>query len=196
MQQRRHQGGSDYDEEDGGADFGSTVGKNPPRSSALPFSPFKSFNAIRSILSLPIFIVIMIAALDSADKGLLASSFPMLERQLGMSVETLGYFSMFSNLSYALSLPLWSWCVHRYSIKQAPTILAWACALWGMSTLGLAVAGSSVMAQALFRSINGGAVASIMPLSQTLLVEFVPSNMLGRAFGCESCAVYEWACLQ
>ena len=113
----------------------------------------------------------------------------MLEKQLGMSVETLGYFSMFSNLSYSLSLPLWSWCVHRYSIKQAPIILAWACALWGISTLGLAVAGSSVMAQALFRSINGGAVASIMPLSQTLLVEFVPSNMLGRAFGCESCAV-------
>ena len=124
--------------------------------------------AFRVVLNLPTFIIIVIAALDSADKGLLASSFPMLEKQLGMSVDTLGYFSLFTNLSYSFALPLWGWCVHRYSIKRSPSILAGSCALWGASTLGIAAAGSSVGAQALFRAINGGAVASILPLRQML----------------------------
>mmetsp|Transcript_32989 Transcript_32989/g.97340 ORF Transcript_32989/g.97340 Transcript_32989/m.97340 type:complete len:426 (+) Transcript_32989:316-1593(+) len=169
-----------------GADFGSstTGGPSPPSIWTNLFrSVTTSLAAVRAILNLPTFIIIVIAALDSADKGLLASSFPMLEKQLGMSVETLGYFSLFTNLSYSFALPLWGWCVHRYTIKRSPSILAGSCALWGVSTLGIAVAGSSVGAQALFRSINGGAVASILPLSQMLLVEFVPSNMLGRAFG-------------
>ena len=175
--------------DNGGAEFGSSAsgdgGPTPLIGTNFLRSIRKTYSAFRAVLSLPTFIVIVIAALDSADKGLLASSFPMLEKQLGMSVETLGYFSLFTNLSYSFALPLWGWCVHRYSIKRSPSILAGSCALWGASTLGIAVAGSSVGAQALFRSINGGAVASILPLSQMLLVEFVPGNMLGRAFGCE-----------
>ena len=38
----------------------------------------RTLAAVRSVLNLPTFIIIVIAALDSADKGLLASSFPML----------------------------------------------------------------------------------------------------------------------
>ena len=187
MQQRRRSSGSNDMWKDGGDDFGSSAAAPPPLSSWTNTlqSLRATLAAVRAVLNLPTVIIIVIAALDSADKGLLASSFPMLEKQLGMSVETLGYFSLFTNLSYSFALPLWGWCVHRYSIQRSPSILAGSCALWGASTLGIAVAGSSVGAQALFRSINGGAVASIMPLSQTLLVEFVPSNMLGRAFGCE-----------
>lgn len=165
----------------------TTVQDNPHISiwTNLLRSVTTTLAAFRVILNLPTFIIIVIAALDSADKGLLASSFPMLEKELGMSVDTLGYFSLFTNLSYSFALPFWGWCVHRYSIKRSPSILAGSCALWGVSTLGIAAAGSSVGAQALFRAINGGAVASILPLSQMLLVEFVPSNMMGRAFGCK-----------
>ena len=182
MQQRRRPSGSNDDT------WNDDAGTPPPLSplwTSTLHSLSRTLAAVRSVLNLPTFIIIVIAALDSADKGLLASSFPMLEKELGMSVETLGYFSLFTNLSYSFALPLWGWCVHRYSIQRSPVILAGSCALWGASTLGIAVAGSSVGAQALFRSINGGAVASILPLSQMLLVEFVPGNMLGRAFGRE-----------
>ena len=40
-----------------------------------------------------------------------------------------------------------------------------------------------MLAQAFFRSLNGGALASILPLSQMMLVDLVPPSMRGSAFG-------------
>jgi len=127
-------------------------------------------------------LLVTTAALDSADKSLLAASFPILEKTLGMNMEALGYFSLFSNLSYALSLPFWAYLVHVYTIHNAHNILAVACLVWGLATFGIAGT-SSLFSQAVFRSINGAALASILPLSQTMLVELVPSSTRGRAFG-------------
>jgi MFS family permease len=135
------------------------------------------------LCSLPVFLVVLVAALDSADKQLLASSFPMLEKTLHLEVATLGYFSLFTNLAYSLSLPVWGWLVHHYGIENAHNILAGACLTWGLAALGIAFAGSNIVAQAAFRSLNGAALASILPLSQTMLVEVVPIKMRGRAFG-------------
>ena len=154
-------------------------------SSALHSNIASTYASLTTLLSLPVLIIIIIAALDHADKGLLASSFPMLEKQLGMDVKTLGYFSLCTNLSYSLSLPLWGWAVHQHGIVNAPTILAASCLLWGVSCMCIA-ASESVLGQALFRSVNGSAISSILPLSQTLLVQVVPSPGLhGRAFGCK-----------
>jgi len=48
----------------------------------------------------------------------------------------------------------------------------------------LAIAHStSIISQAVFRSINGGSLASILPLSQMMLIDFVPTSMRGTAFG-------------
>lgn len=132
--------------------------------------------------SVPLLLLITVAALDSADKSLLAASFPILQKELGMNVESLGYFSLFSNLSYALALPFWAHLVHSYSISNAHNILAVACGIWGLATFGIAST-YAIHAQALYRCINGAALASILPLSQTMLVELVPSNARGRAFG-------------
>ncbi len=98
------------------------------------------------------------------------------------SVDTLGYFSLFTNLSYALSLPFWGWLVHRYTVQNAHNILCISCFLWGAATLSIARS-ETVLAQAFFRSINGGALASILPLSQMMLVDLVPSSVRGSAFG-------------
>mmetsp|Transcript_9370 Transcript_9370/g.20937 ORF Transcript_9370/g.20937 Transcript_9370/m.20937 type:complete len:489 (+) Transcript_9370:222-1688(+) len=163
---------------------GSTTGSaGSTVSDTIRSNIASTYNSLSTLLSVPVLIIITIAALDHADKGLLASSFPMLEKQLGMDVKTLGYFSLFTNLSYSLSLPLWGWAVHRYGIVNAPTILAASCLLWGMSCMCIA-ASDSVLGQAVFRSINGSAISSILPLSQTLLVQVVPNPGLhGRAFG-------------
>jgi predicted MFS family arabinose efflux permease len=40
-----------------------------------------------------------------------------------------------------------------------------------------------VASQAFWRSINGGSLASILPLSQMMLVDLVPTSMRGSAFG-------------
>jgi hypothetical protein len=61
--------------------------------------------AFTKLLSLPTILLVIIASLDNADKQLLASSFPIFETLLHWNVRELGYFSLATNLSYALSLP-------------------------------------------------------------------------------------------
>lgn len=136
-----------------------------------------------SLCSKSILLLVVVAALDSADKSLLSASFPVLERTLNLDIEALGYFSLFSNVSYALALPFWGWLLHELSMKNAHNILAGACLLWGIATLGIALSGSSWVGQAIFRSLNGASLASILPLSQSMIAELVPAAMRGRAFG-------------
>ena len=135
------------------------------------------------LCQIPILVLVVVASLDNADKQLLASSFAVLEETLQLNVEWLGYFSMFTNLSYALSLPMWGYLLHRYGIQRIHILLSVACASWGMATIGIAMSGSSIFFQALFRALVGVALGSILPLSQTLLVEMVHESMRGRAFG-------------
>ena len=136
-----------------------------------------------ALCNLPVLVLVLVASLDNADKQLLASSFPLLEKTLDLSVETLGYFSMFTNLSYALSLPFWGWLVHRYGMQHIHLVLSLACASWGLASILTAFSGSSLVGQAIFRCLNGAALGSILPLSQTILVGMVVPSMRGRAFG-------------
>lgn len=136
-----------------------------------------------ALCSLPVLVLVLVASLDNADKQLLASSFPLLERTLNLSVDTLGYFSLFTNLSYALSLPMWGWLVHRYGMQHIHLVLSSACVSWGAATIGIALSGESILGQAIFRALNGVALGSILPLSQTMLVGMVTPAMRGRAFG-------------
>jgi MFS family permease len=136
------------------------------------------------LCNVPILILVVVASLDNADKQLLASSFPMLEKALDLDVEVLGYFSMFTNLSYAFSLPLWGYLLHTHGMEKIHILLSVACGSWGLATIGIAASGSSIWGQAIFRCLVGAALGSILPLSQTLLVELVPDvSMRGRAFG-------------
>ena len=144
------------------------------------------FNAVQNqwhihilyaLCNLPILLIITVASLDHADKQLLSSSFPVLKRNLHLDVKSLGYFSLFSDLSYALSVPFWGYLVHKYGLAKLFMLLSIACASWGVSTMGIAVAGSSIVGQAVTRSINGWMLGSILPLSQTLLVELVPPSI-------------------
>jgi MFS family permease len=72
--------------------------------------------------------------------------------------------------------------LHRYTVKNAHNILAFSCVLWGVATLSIAQS-ETIVSQGFFRSVNGGALASILPLSQMMLADKVPSSMHGSAFG-------------
>jgi hypothetical protein len=136
----------------------------PSRSVFLPFRPSRNGSAstLQSLLTsqrlfcnAPVLLLVIIASLDNTDKQLLASSFAMLERTLHLDVKLLGYFSLFTNLSYALSLPFWGYLVHKYGTDRIHILLSAACASWELATIGIAAAGSSIVGQALFRSLNG-----------------------------------------
>jgi MFS family permease len=163
-----------------------TKKKTEPKKaeSSYSMSSFRSLCTSQAALcTLPIGVLVVVASLDAADKQLLASSFPMLEKTLGLNVQTLGYFSLFTNGSYALSLPFWGYLVHRYGLAKLHVLLSMACLSWGVATIGIAVFGHSVVGQAVFRTLVGVALGSILPLSQTLLMELVDTKMRGRAFG-------------
>ena len=136
-----------------------------------------------ALCNIPILVLVLVASLDNADKQMMASSFPLLEHTLNLSVDTLGYFSMISNLSYSLSLPFWGYLVHTYGMAQVHQILAIACTSWGLATSGIAMSGSFLVGQAIFRAMNGAALGSILPLSQTLMTGMVQPAMRGQAFG-------------
>jgi hypothetical protein len=129
----------------------------------------------KAILTSLIFLSVLIAALDSADKASFVSSFPVLEKALGRSVETLGCFSLFTNLSYALSLSFWGWVVHCFTQDNAHYSLLKSCCPWGLANLRIA-SSNTVWARALFRSIHRAAQASILPMSQMIHAELVPSD--------------------
>eukprot|EP00554_Chaetoceros_debilis_P016537 CAMPEP_0194126506 /NCGR_PEP_ID=MMETSP0150-20130528/60023_1 /TAXON_ID=122233 /ORGANISM="Chaetoceros debilis, Strain MM31A-1" /LENGTH=535 /DNA_ID=CAMNT_0038820367 /DNA_START=111 /DNA_END=1719 /DNA_ORIENTATION=+ len=149
----------------------------------MPSESNKNHHTYRILCNVPILLLVVVASLDSADKNLLASSFPALERTLNLDIKTLGYFSLFADLSYALSVPFWGYLVHRHGLRKIYILLSVACASWGFATIGIAVVGSSIVGQAIMRSLNGWMLGSILPLSQTLLVEMVPPAMRGRGFG-------------
>ncbi|KAG7371140.1 EmrB/QacA family drug resistance transporter [Nitzschia inconspicua] len=158
-----------------------------------------SIVAFTKLLSVPTILLIVIASLDNADKQLLASSFPIFENLLNWNVKELGYFSLATNLSYALSLPVWGWLIHQYSgTRNLQKLLAYACGAWGIAMISIAVATLSASTtssktgtessfwthiQISVRAMNGAALGSILPLSQSLLVEYVPANYRGQAFG-------------
>ena len=148
-----------------------------------PYSFFRS-GPRSSLLQFRVLLIVVVAALDNADKQLLASSFPLLEKTLHMNVATLGYFSLVTNASYALALPFWAWLLHKFTLRHIHTLLAVACATWGIATLGIAASAASFAWQASCRALTGAALASILPLSQTLLVECIPNpSERGQAFG-------------
>ena len=67
-------------------------------------------------------------------------------------------------------------------MQNAHIILSMSCFLWGVATLSIAQS-ETIVSQAFFRCLNGGALASILPLSQMMLVDLVPISMRGSAFG-------------
>mmetsp|Transcript_13373 Transcript_13373/g.37653 ORF Transcript_13373/g.37653 Transcript_13373/m.37653 type:complete len:498 (+) Transcript_13373:115-1608(+) len=162
---------------------------------------FRSFVANQLVLcsSKNILILIAIASLDNADKQMLSSSFPILEKVLGWDTSELGYFSICTNLAYALSLPMWGVLIHRNrnDVKNLQQLLASACGVWGIATIAIAIVTRasdialasplpttlSTNLQVMVRCINGMALGSIIPLSQSLLAEYVPDELLGQAFG-------------
>lgn len=149
----------------------------------IPLESSTSSTSYAVLCTIPVLLLITVASLDNADKQLLASSFPILEHTLHLNIKTLGYFSLFTNLAYALSLPFWGYCVHKYGLSKVFLLLSVACGCWGFSTMGIAVVASSIVGQLIFRTWNGWMLGAILPLSQTVLVELVPATMRGRAFG-------------
>ncbi len=160
------------------------AGKNPRRTWQVTYAAPRRLNdAVLGIWRCPHRVLIEIATppVDAFSPRLLSQIYDISNSNLH-AVDTLGYFSLFQNLSYALAIPFWAWLVHRHKVQNAHNILSLSCFVWGIATLQIARS-ETIPSQAFFRCLNGGALASILPLSQMMLVDLVPTSMRGSAFG-------------
>ncbi|SBT86567.1 pantothenate transporter, putative [Plasmodium malariae] len=124
-------------------------------------------------------VVNVAAGLDGCDDQLLPASFRALEADLNLHPSLLGYITLAQTLMLSLFSPIWGFLSDKYSRKW---MLVFGTALWGVATVLLAHIND--FAQILFfRAINGLALGSIGPISQSILADAAKNESLGLSFG-------------
>ncbi|SBS81936.1 pantothenate transporter, putative (PAT) [Plasmodium ovale curtisi] len=124
-------------------------------------------------------VVNVAAGLDGCDDQLLPASFRALEADLNLHPSLLGYITLAQTLMLSLFSPIWGFLSDKYSRKW---MLVFGTALWGVATILLA--NINDFAHILFfRAINGLALGSIGPISQSILADAAKNESLGLSFG-------------
>lgn len=124
-------------------------------------------------------IIILCCAVDAVDKTLLPSCFRALQMDLGVSPTELGVLNLFQCMAFSLALPVWGWLT---SVIPARDLLITGCTMWGVATGALALS-LDFKTHCALRAINGMGLCGVMPISQAMLVEMVPEDRRGVAFG-------------
>uniref|UniRef100_A0A0G4I040 EGF-like domain-containing protein n=1 Tax=Chromera velia CCMP2878 TaxID=1169474 RepID=A0A0G4I040_9ALVE len=119
------------------------------------------------------------SALDGCDDQLFPASFRALERDLGFTPTTLGTIALVQTIAIALSSPVWGVMAGLFQKRE---ILATGCVLWGLCTILLALC-SGFWSIVLLRFLNGVALGSVGPVSQSILAEVAGERARGLVFG-------------
>ncbi|CAD2085194.1 pantothenate transporter, putative [Plasmodium vinckei brucechwatti] len=124
-------------------------------------------------------VVNVAAGLDGCDEQLLPASFRALEADLNLHPSLLGYITLAQTLMLSLFSPIWGFLSDKYSRKW---MLVFGTALWGLATIFLANINDFAHI-IIFRAINGLALGSIGPISQSILADAAKNESLGLSFG-------------
>eukprot|EP01066_Platyproteum_vivax_P004951 Platyproteum_vivax@DN16335_c0_g1_i1.p1 len=124
-------------------------------------------------------VVNSVGALDGCDAQLLPSTFRALEMNLGFTAVQLGALQLMQTLAASLSSPIWGICADKFSRK---TVLAAGAFGWGVFTFILGCV-SDFHSMAILRFLNGAAISSVGPVSQSYLADVIQPSQRGKAFG-------------
>lgn len=124
-------------------------------------------------------VVNVAAGLDGCDDQLLPASFRALEADLHLHPSLLGYITLVQTLMLSLFSPIWGFLSDKYSRKW---MLVFGTALWGAATILLANI-TDFHQILIFRAINGMALGSVGPISQSILADAAKNEALGLSFG-------------
>lgn len=132
-----------------------------------------SFNAMLGFL----YAVCMI---EGADVQLLPASFRAMEVNLGLTPSSLALLALGQALAQWICTPFWgSLADHGYSRKK---LLGFGALAWGVLTMCLAFV-SAYPVMFFLRVLNGAALGTLSPISQSLLVDSTHPSERGRYFG-------------
>jgi len=133
-------------------------------------------------------ILCIVSLLDGADRQLLPSCFRALEADLGFSPSLLAAVALAQGLTGCLFAPVWGALTDR-NLVLPHHLIAGGCAAWGVITFCLAFIEDASMV-ILLRILNGAAMATLSPVTSTLVADLVPPQSRGRCFswlGATSC---------
>lgn len=140
----------------------------------------KDESSNRSASSNMMFFLYAVCAIEGADSQLLPASFRSLEVNLGLTPSSLALLALGQALAQFICTPIWGGLADSgYSRKRLLSIGAFS---WGILTLLLALV-SNYQVMFLLRVLNGVALGSLGPISQSLIVDYSASHERGTYFG-------------
>jgi len=139
------------------------------------------FSLCGSLSTWLIMLLCAVSAVEGADLALLPASMFALQRDFGFGPGHLATMSLWQAIFQAVAAPAWGVLADR-RIFQRRSILAMGCAGWGVATLLLASVDSFVP-MVFLRSVNGVMLASLRPISNGLVPDFVEATGRGNVYG-------------
>jgi MFS transporter, DHA2 family, multidrug resistance protein len=95
---------------------------------------------------------------------------PQLQGAMSATQDEIAWAMTFNILATAIVTPMTGWLVSRFGIKR---VMLWSIGLFSLATMLCGMA-NSLEALVLWRIIQGGAGAPVVPLSQTILLDSFP----------------------
>ena len=117
--------------------------------------------------------------IDQADIQLLPAVYASLERDMGFDPVQSGLITTIRSLLQALTTPIWGYYGDKFSRKK---LLALGCYIWAFFTFLVAFS-TTFETMMLFRALSGIGLAVLYPTASSLLADYYPENLRGRAFG-------------
>jgi MFS transporter, DHA2 family, multidrug resistance protein len=100
---------------------------------------------------------------------------PQMQGALSATQDEIAWAMTFNILATAIVTPMTGWLVARFSVKR---VMLWSICLFSIATL-LCGMSNSLETLVLWRIVQGGAGAPLVPLSQTILLDTFPRRQHG-----------------
>ena len=104
---------------------------------------------------------------------------PQMQGAMSATQDEIAWAMTFNILATAIVTPMTGWLVARFGEKR---VMVWSIALFTVATLMCGAAGS-LEALVLWRVVQGGAGAPVVPLSQSILLDTFPRRQHGMVLG-------------
>lgn len=124
-------------------------------------------------------LVYFAAIVEKADEQVLPSVYFFAGTSWGASPTQLGQITLCRALVQALASPVSGFLGDRH---DRISIIAVGCVIWGIMTSALAAA-TSVNEAMFYAALNGFGLSLVIPCCRSIIAEFYPATVRGRAFG-------------
>src|SRR6266478_4834672 len=136
-----------------------------PAAVSAPINPAESYSAGRRILILVM--VVLGSTLYSTTLLIASTLLPQMQGTMSATQDEIAWAMTFNILATAVVTPMTGWLVSRFGVKR---VMVWSIGCFTLATM-LCGMSQSLEMLVLWRIVQGGAGAPVVPLSQTILLD-------------------------